>query len=128
MEVTQTSLTASCALGAFLLFAGCVPAADRPLIGQVAQISKKGEGIFCFNDRNSLKYFLKAVAASDSYGVSETTLDAVQLHSGEHVRNIGSSGSPHPLFHLRIESGDDARAACWVDSEWEIYVNVRSGS
>jgi len=95
--------------------------------GYTAQIGKNGDGLPCFASTDKLGAFISAINNHDQYGENEAMAGAVTLRRGEHVRAIEHSGFMYANVRIRIESGNDAGAACWEPSDMDgLFVNIRA--
>jgi hypothetical protein len=85
--------------------------------GDLATVS--ANNLTCYPSADELDAALKAVAYKDRVGYREHTEGvAIFLRSGQHVRIIDMGGAMGAADRqLRIESGQDKDAACWVSAD-----------
>ena len=95
--------------------------------GSSAQIGEGGAGIQCFESREKLEAYIDALVKKDDQGAAEAAEGALSFHLGEHVRAIDHGGMLNTEVKLRIESGDDQGASCWVAGDIPgLFTNVRN--
>jgi len=99
---------------------------DGPFIdGYTAEVSQKADGAPCFASKEQLNAFLDAMDKHDTYGEQKAAADAVTLRAGDRVRAIEHGGFMWSLVRVRIESGNNAGAACWDEADIGAFVNVK---
>jgi hypothetical protein len=99
------------------------------LPGGVGTVRETSAGAPCFYSRDSLDAAVGALVANNKSAWSEeVAAHAIALHAGDRVRRIDTGKNLDTLINVRIESGDNAGAACWFDRASVDLKDVRDDS
>jgi hypothetical protein len=88
-----------------------------PLIGQEGTIGDSISGMACTATKDELHAMLDAITKNDNDGYREATADAIPLAAGERVLVLDRDGFGGLEMRMRMLSGPDAHAACWVEAD-----------
>jgi hypothetical protein len=84
--------------------------------GDTGMVTRASGGAPCFDSQQSLDDATTADAANDHIGYAQAvSAHAIRLRAGDRVRAIGNALG---TVNLRIESGENLGASCWIPSEW----------
>jgi hypothetical protein len=104
------------------------PPTDAPpqtfVPGDTARINQKGDGMPCFRSREYMDDFMKAASVHDEEGGQEIVNRSVILHQGDEVRAIDAAGMLDSELKVRMESGDDLGAACWLPTDAGFFKDI----
>jgi hypothetical protein len=100
-------------------------ATDMMVDGQSAVLSSKAASWMCQATKEQMDAFIDAVVKKDRYGMAEAmTPGGIFLKPGWRVRSIQHAGFLGSSMRIRIESGPQAGAACWLPSDAGIFKSI----
>lgn len=109
-----------------LLLLGTPALGDAPslLIGGTARITASGATTACLPSKDDVDAATKAAAAGDKIGFAEAIADGIYLANGTRVRGIDAGGFMYSLIQIRVESGDNIGAACWLPQGVGVFKDI----
>jgi hypothetical protein len=105
-------------------FAALADDAPSLLIGGTARITASGATTACLPTKDDVDAATKAAAAGDRIGFAQAIADGIYLPNGTRVRGIDAGGFMYSLIQVRVESGDNIGAACWLPQGVGIFKDI----